>query len=276
MSRKPLLAQIAQQWNRFAPRGKGAIPRWIGRSFGRHWKIIVSTKSGCQLAVDPENLDLFMTIENEGGWEPWVCQACITALREGDMMYDVGANAGVISTEVAAAVNGIQIKAFEPQKSLALIAVVSAALNGLDCVDVFPVAVGSNTGKTKLYTSSHGVHATTVPTTDTPDHATECNMVSLDDVVLSEILPPPDLIKIDIEGGEYDVLSGSQNLIKNHMPVIIFEANDNCQKTGHSQEDLMNLISSQAEYVFYRISPGDILASPKDRAEEFKNKYNKV
>ncbi len=275
-SQKTLLAQIALQWNRFAPRGKGAIPRWIGRSFGEKWKMIVTTKTGCQLAVDPEHLDLFVTIENEGGWEPWVCKACILALRKVDVMYDVGANAGVISMEVATAVNGIQIKAFEPQTSLAQIAAVSVALNRLNCIELFPVAVGATTGTAQLLIPSHSVHATTISTNNAPESTTECQMVSLDDIVFSETLPPPHLIKIDIEGGEYDVLEGAQNVIKKHLPIIIFEANDNCQKSGHSQEDLMGLISSQASYTFYRISPGDILATPDNRSAEFCNDYKKV
>lgn len=41
----------------------------------------------------------------------------------------------------------------------------------------------------------------------------------LDDVIKSKV----DFIKIDVEGGELNVLKGSKNLILKHKPIIIFE-----------------------------------------------------
>jgi precorrin-6B methylase 2 len=57
-------------------------------------------------------------------------------MRDGDVMFDVGANAGTISNEVGIACPGVTIKAFEPQADLARLVCVSAALNQLDCIEV--------------------------------------------------------------------------------------------------------------------------------------------
>ena len=91
---QPLMMKVAALINAFSPRGKGAIPRWIGRKFGSKWKTSIVTDSGCHLAVDPANLDLFVTIANEGSWEPWIRRVSILAMQNGGVMFDVGANAG--------------------------------------------------------------------------------------------------------------------------------------------------------------------------------------
>lgn len=43
---------------------------------------------------------------------------------------------------------------------------------------------------------------------------------------LDEVIPAEtkiDLIKIDVEGGEFDVLKGAKNILKNHQPILVFE-----------------------------------------------------
>lgn len=47
-----------------------------------------------------------------------------------------------------------------------------------------------------------------------------CNTVRIDDLDL----PPPDVIKIDVEGHELKVFQGMQNTISKHRPVIFYES----------------------------------------------------
>lgn len=44
--------------------------------------------------------------------------------------------------------------------------------------------------------------------------------VALDDLVTSGKLPAPDVIKCDIEGGEYDALVGASETLANYGPTI--------------------------------------------------------
>jgi FkbM family methyltransferase len=275
-SRLPLLMRLASLINRYSPRGKGALPRWIGRTFGADWKTTIHTDSGCVLAVDPSNLDLFVTIHNEGSWEPWVRRACIAAIREGDVVFDIGANVGAICNEIGIGRNNITVKAFEPQADLAPLIVVSAALNDLDCIEVFPVAVGDHTGTACLHRPAHALHASISTARSNNRADTECPMVSLDEVVRSGRLPVPNFMKIDVEGGELSVLRGAKWLISEHRPVIVFEANDNCARLGYSRDDLFQQITSLAEYRFFEVAPGDTLAAPVSRAQEFESAYAEI
>ncbi|MEO1524566.1 MAG: FkbM family methyltransferase [Planctomycetota bacterium] len=270
---QPSMMKLASWLNRVAPRGKGAIPRWIGKQFGRGWKTTVRTDSGCRLAVDPANLDLFVTIENEGSWEPWIRRVCQLAMKDGGVMFDVGANAGAISNETALACPNITIKAFEPQTELAELVTVSAAINGLDNIEVFPVAVGDHEGTVQLHKPAHALHASLATSGETNEAVVDVPLITLDGVVASGQLPPPCFIKIDVEGGELGVLQGAKQILKEHYPTLIFEANESADRFGYTRDELLSLISSANDYVFFSIAPGDVLASPRPHAERFAKHY---
>jgi FkbM family methyltransferase len=272
----PTLAKLAVLGNRLLPRGKGAFPRWIGRTFGSDWKLTILTAVGCRIAVDPGNLDLYTTIANEGVWEPWVREACIRTLRSTDVMFDVGANAGCISNEVAKAHPGVTIKAFEPQPNLAPLVLVSSILNGSANIDVFRVAVGESNGVIQLHVPAHALHASIKPSNGKQDRVIECPMISLDEAVLLHQLPIPNLIKIDVEGAELGVLKGAKRILQQYRPVVIFESNDNCERFGYSREDLFAEIASAGDYRFFKVAPGDTLACPAERACEFSPHYSLI
>jgi len=67
------------------------------------------------------------------------------------------------------------------------------------------------------------------------------------------VLLPPQLIKIDIEGAEYDALLGSRNVISKYHPTI-FLSTHNCQNPGVHKKcyDFLDEIGYQLRYIdFY-------------------------
>lgn len=273
---QPALMKIAALFNRVSPRGKGAIPRMIGKKFGRQWTTTIQTDSGCKLAVDPNNLDLFVTIENQGAWEPWIRRVCALAMKDGGVMFDVGANAGAISNETALACPGITIKAFEPQLELARLVSVSASLNGLDNIEVFPVAVGDHEGTVQLHQPAHALHASLMTSGESGESVVDVPLVSLDAMVDQGKIPAPTFIKVDVEGGELGVFNGARKILRDHQPVVIFEANESSDRFGYSRDDLFNLFRECGDYEFFWIAPGDVLACPKSRDSEFSSVYKRI
>ena len=72
----------------------------MGRWLGRGMRTMVRTAGGAKLAVDPNNLEIYTGILS-GKWDRHVLEGACRLLREGRVFYDIGANSGVMSLEVA-------------------------------------------------------------------------------------------------------------------------------------------------------------------------------
>ena len=53
-----------------APRGRGAIPRFVGRYFGASMKTSIRTNSGAYLAVEPSSLDVITSEDGDQTPDP--------------------------------------------------------------------------------------------------------------------------------------------------------------------------------------------------------------
>jgi FkbM family methyltransferase len=274
-SRLPWLMRFASFWATYSPRGRGAIPHRIGRLFGKRWKPIIQTVDNEMIAVDSSNLEVYTTIMRQVRWDPWVVEACIAALHSGNVFYDIGASAGYVSVAVAKRLKDVEVLAFEPQTSLSRALAISARINGLNNLRVFTTAIGEQEGIVQLHLPSHSVHASLVAR---EPHATvlNCPITSLDQAIGAIGLPVPHVLKIDVEGAEFQVFRGAKNLLRNHTPTIIFESDVNCERFGYTRKDILSWLRDQADYVFFRVSPGDILASPMHRSNEFRGKFSEA
>lgn len=252
--RRPLPLRLAQLWASHGPRARSWLPHKIGRAFGRRWKIVVATGDGDQLAVDPRNLDVYTAIVRDGGHEPWILRTCLHLMRPGDVFCDVGANAGYFSIGVARRAPGVRVIAFEPQPTLARAIAVSAALNDLDNVLVFPTMLGARDGTAKLFVPSHSVHASAVPRAPRV-RALTCPVRTLTELVDRRLVPWPTLVKIDVEGAELEVLQGAVRLLQENPPYLVLESDENADRFGYSRSDLLDYLRDIANFAFFGIHP---------------------
>lgn len=73
----------------------------------------------------------------------------------------------------------------------------------------------------------------------------EVEMRTLDEVIPQEV--PIGLIKIDVEGGEFGVLKGAENLLRRDKPVVIFECGMGASDYyGTQPRELYDFINSKA------------------------------
>jgi FkbM family methyltransferase len=257
----PVVA-AAMWWARNARRGRGAVPRMLSRLLSKNVRQTVRTKHGARLAMAPRALDVYAAIRRKGGaWDSHVFEACRRLLAPGEVFYDIGANVGYMTIEMAVAFGGkVRCVAFEPQPDLARCIAVSAHLNGVqDSVQVFDAMVGQHTGRSALAMTSHSIHASPL-VNEAGGKRVERPMISLDELVAEGAVPPPDVIKIDIEGGELDAFKGGQTVIREHQPDIVFEAARNPEAV---RKNLFALLGELADYEFFDVE-GDGSLCPLD------------
>ena len=259
---EPLLFRLGVMWATYAPRGKGAVPRGLSRFSSQTRKFSIRTNCGARLAVDNSNFDIYSTISRLGGnWERENMDACLRVLRPGDVFYDVGANAGLISVEVAMRHRDVSVVGFEPQPDLANRIAVSARLNRADNLAVFQTMLGSREGTAQLHIPTFAVQASAI-TREQGARTIDCRLTRLDRQIELGTLPPANVIKMDAEGAEFEVLRGAERLVRDHQPCILFESDVNMERFGYTRRELCDYLRSLADYSFYYVEDG---IRPADR-----------
>lgn len=163
----------------------------------------------------------------EGSYEPAVQRALAEHLCNGGTFYDVGAHIGFLSLIAARLVSKLgTVYAFEAEPQNAERIRQHAVANGFAQIQVFPAAVWSRPGTLRFQPasefSSHN-QGSIVAAGGEPaaPGIIEVNALSLD--VFAENHRSPMLIKIDVEGGEVQVLRGAERLFSVSRPALICE-----------------------------------------------------
>jgi methyltransferase FkbM-like protein len=116
---------------------------------------------------------------------------------------------------------------------------------------VYRTMVGRHQGRSRLYVPTSGYHASSVPR-EASAVPMECPIETLDAAVQAG-LPVPHVIKIDVEGGELDVLRGAQRVLRDHSPALVFESDANMKRFGYQRSDLLSTLSARADYQYFAV-----------------------
>ncbi len=110
--------------------------------------------------------------------------------------------------------------------------------------------------------------------TETPDiEQIQVELKTLDSLIPTET--KIDLIKIDVEGGEYGVLKGGLQLLKKWKPVVIFESGLGASEYyGTKPEDLYRFFNTEAGLAISTLK-SFIKGEPALSQKEFETHFNK-
>jgi len=127
------------------------------------------------------------------------------------VIYDLGANVGVSSLFFASLYPKATIYGFEPLPENFEVCLLN--YRGIaNKSQVFPWAIGSKTGQAIFDCKNDSRGGRLESTHQDPNLQTiaqiQVKIISIADLINKEGLPPPDFLKIDVEGAEYDVLAG--------------------------------------------------------------------
>nr|WP_303645267.1 FkbM family methyltransferase [Salinirubrum litoreum] len=176
----------------------------------------------------------------------------------GDVVIDAGANTGVYALAVAATCPDAQVVAFEPSPSVVEQCRRNVRLNAFeDRIDVRGVGLGSESGAATFYRSNYdelgsfnagnaGAWEASVEDTVSVPVAT------VDALVAAAELSPPDHLKIDVEGFEYEVLLGARETLRRHRPVVYLEVHD-VPDTDRTRADHESALADLLRDCDYRI-----------------------
>jgi FkbM family methyltransferase len=178
---------------------RATFPILQGKLRGMKW-IVGSSNHGCWL----------------GSYEYAKRGAFERVVREGSVVFDIGANVGFY-TLLASVLVGARgrVFAFEPVPRNLDYLKKHLQINGIKNVSVIEVAVSDCDGVAQFDEGPNHSMGRLAPV-----GGLAVRTVSLDEMMRRGELPPPDCIKIDIEGGEMLVLTGARVLLGSRRPTV--------------------------------------------------------
>lgn len=146
-----------------------------------------------------------------GTYESSKYKAFAKELSSGAVVYDIGANVGIYTVLACHKVK--RVFAFEPSAMNLFHLHRNIEANQFSNCQIVPVAASDRCGTVQF----DAVNTCEGRISSNGSQKVQC--VSLDSFV-ADGNPPPSLMKIDVEGAEYDVLVGAKETISRGRPVI--------------------------------------------------------
>ncbi len=178
-----------------------------------------------QLNKRLDKLNLFVTAPwyRENFWEPPVQIVLRDLCQSGDIVFDVGANFGGLTTVMSRMVGlrGI-VCAFEASPRIVDKCQQNLILNGCYNVQLYHTAVYSESYQEVPIYLGNLLNDSIYNLNETEAPEYQVSTIALDDFV-EETGLIPNLVKMDIEGAEFDAVKGMINTIKTAKPHIILE-----------------------------------------------------
>jgi FkbM family methyltransferase len=219
---------VLRRWPRIG-RGLDQLKRLIERRFLRKVPVWVRVQSGLSQGMWMQLRLPGEAIIWRGKHEPEVQNAILAVVRPGAVVYDIGAHLGTMALGAARLVGDLgRVVAFDGDPENIARLREHTARNGLgDRLRVVHAAVWSRTAgisfrRGATVRSQGGVEADGNRPVLASGQIINVAAVRLDDFVAAGETPPG-LVKIDVEGGEYEVLLGGTKLFAKQRPLVIAE-----------------------------------------------------
>ena len=181
-------------------------------------------------------------------------------VRPGEVVVDVGANYGYTTCYFASVCGASgHVLALEPEPDTRALLEHNVHHNGYRNVEIVPAAAGATNGSISLWRSAtnlanHAVNAGLVPNVR---DSVQVDVVTVDELCGAWLDDrPPGLIKIDVEGWEWEVLNGARQVLDRARPTVWLEYwPDGIRANGHDPGDVLDLLDEYG----YTVSAHDLV-----------------
>jgi FkbM family methyltransferase len=203
-----------------------AFIRWAIRSADpASVPILAGPLKGFRLpaGVVDENLGMLL-----GRYEANVVSKILSLQKPVRIAYDVGAHVGYMALALARPGAAERVFAFEPAPAnFSRIRELIAINRMQDRIQPVPLALADRNGPQRLFSWRSSAMFLLESALDEQrvnrEDAVAVEARTLDSFVFDDGNPPPDLIKIDVEGAEHLVIDGAARMLQTNLPRILME-----------------------------------------------------
>jgi len=161
----------------------------------------------------------FWEIFSNGTWEPATFEIFDHYLNSETVYLDVGAWIG--PTALYAATRARQVLAFEPDPvAFASLLITAAANAGLAPIQAYPIAIAPQAGEIVFGSNSEPGDSMSSSLFAKSENTWTASAKRLEDFEQNWPEAAPLFVKVDVEGGEYELLPALHEFIKKHRPTL--------------------------------------------------------
>ena len=217
---------------------------------GTHRQNLVryKTSAGVHLWLNPHNYIDRILLSGQSHDQD-VLDALEKTIQDTDVFWDIGANIGYIGLSVLKMKPSCQVFAFEPSPFSLVQLFMNNSLNG-NKIQIIPFALSSSNEirEFSLKINRNSGQSTLAPLKKfNYDCSLRIQTKIADELVRIGMIPLPSVVKIDVEGAEFMVLSGMKEILANKkLRAIIFEG---------PSVDHQEILSILSRYGFNNVKP---------------------
>jgi FkbM family methyltransferase len=180
--------------------------------------------ASARFIVTHANLNELRAARRFHRFEPEFLEAYHEAVLKAKVVFDVGSFIGLYSLCARSLNPECKIVAFEPDPANCRSIRRNVEANRFGGITVWEAAAGDTAGAVLLTraqadansSTNHVVRSQAASGSETP-------IVTLDGLVADRKIPPPDVVKIDVEGYEAHVLRGMREVLSSARPTLLME-----------------------------------------------------
>lgn len=206
--------------------------------------VMVNAKDGARFWVRVNTSDRLMI------WEIWNAKTYDDKrlpIGEEDTVVDIGAHIGAFSVRAAGLARRGRVYAYEPSGKNFGMLMKNRLLNEANNLYVEESAVSGRKGRMTLYTpAGNPIMGSLLQATSA--HTETVNVTTIADIIATQHIERIDLLKMDVEGAEYDILFTCPNatLAKIKRMVMEYHEFDGEERNRH---DLVRLLEAHGFHV---------------------------
>ena len=210
----------------------------------------------------------------------------VKLIKVNDVVFDVGVNIGYYLFNFSQKATQGCVYGFEPNPKVFKYVKHNLELNSFKNIVLTNLGLGNEKGVYKMAQINSNLGMNKIVESNSALKTFDISVDTLDNFVFENNISKIDVIKIDVEGFEFNVLKGAIESLKKFKPILFIEIdNQNLIKNNSSYFKLKNWLNLH-EYCIYDASDFkeleegffnehfDILSIPKDKVESYSSFLN--